>query len=266
MPYLEIGSASSTLTSLSIISSGYIELGSSPATSGLVRFPKASSLMVARNNAGTNNMTLMETDSSDNIYIGSVTAGQRPPNVIIDASSSVVFRQSGTNYLTVNASTIGVVAANISFSEGVAAPGLLQTNRSADALPNPMFVRACGAHTGASAGANSNGGVLRLQGGTAKTDGSSGLRGGVRLELSSGGVVMAEVAEPAVGRRIVSLCRGSAITATELPASTGDLVVYIGNAATAPTANPVSGGILYCEGGALKYRGTSGTVTVIANA
>lgn len=43
-------------------------------------------------------------------------------------------------------------------------------------------------------------------------------------------------------------------------------VINIGNANTAPTTNPTGGGILYCEGGALKYRGTSGTVTTIANA
>ena len=36
--------------------------------------------------------------------------------------------------------------------------------------------------------------------------------------------------------------------------------------ATAPTGNPTGGGFLYVESGALKYRGSSGTVTTIANA
>lgn len=35
---------------------------------------------------------------------------------------------------------------------------------------------------------------------------------------------------------------------------------------TAPTADPTGGGVLYVESGALKYRGSSGTVTTIANA
>ena len=35
---------------------------------------------------------------------------------------------------------------------------------------------------------------------------------------------------------------------------------------TAPTSNPTASGILYVESGALKYRGSSGTVTTIANA
>jgi hypothetical protein len=43
-------------------------------------------------------------------------------------------------------------------------------------------------------------------------------------------------------------------------------VQFIGNAATVPTSNPTGGGILYVESGALKYRGSSGTVTVLAPA
>jgi len=42
-------------------------------------------------------------------------------------------------------------------------------------------------------------------------------------------------------------------------------VISIGNA-TAPASNPTGGGILYVEAGALKYRGSSGTVTTIAAA
>ncbi len=43
-------------------------------------------------------------------------------------------------------------------------------------------------------------------------------------------------------------------------------VIFISNRTTAPTTNPTGGGILYCDAGALKYRGSSGTVTTIANA
>lgn len=44
----------------------------------------------------------------------------------------------------------------------------------------------------------------------------------------------------------------------------GTKVVFIGNATTAPTTNPSAGGILYVQSGALKYRGSSGTVTTLA--
>ena len=40
----------------------------------------------------------------------------------------------------------------------------------------------------------------------------------------------------------------------------------LSNAQTVPTTNPTGGGILYAEAGALKWRGPSGTVTVIATA
>jgi hypothetical protein len=43
-------------------------------------------------------------------------------------------------------------------------------------------------------------------------------------------------------------------------------LMFISNAGTVPSTNPTGGGILYTEGGALKYRGSSGTVTTIANA
>lgn len=42
--------------------------------------------------------------------------------------------------------------------------------------------------------------------------------------------------------------------------------VFIANCSVAPSSNPAGGGILYVEAGTLKYRGSSGTVTTIANA
>jgi hypothetical protein len=46
----------------------------------------------------------------------------------------------------------------------------------------------------------------------------------------------------------------------------GQGVIAIANATVAPSGNPAGGGILYVEDGALKYRGSNGTVTVIAPA
>jgi hypothetical protein len=43
-------------------------------------------------------------------------------------------------------------------------------------------------------------------------------------------------------------------------------VIGIANAGTVPTTNPSGGGILYVEAGALKFRGSSGTITTIAAA
>jgi hypothetical protein len=46
----------------------------------------------------------------------------------------------------------------------------------------------------------------------------------------------------------------------------GQGVLAIANTSAAPSVNPAGGGILYVEDGALKYRGSQGTVTVIAPA
>ena len=46
----------------------------------------------------------------------------------------------------------------------------------------------------------------------------------------------------------------------------GDGVIGIRNAATVPSSNPSNGGVLYAEAGALKWRGSAGTVTTIAAA
>jgi hypothetical protein len=46
----------------------------------------------------------------------------------------------------------------------------------------------------------------------------------------------------------------------------GVKVIGISNATTVPNANPSGGGVLYVEAGALKYRGSSGTITTIAPA
>ena len=53
---------------------------------------------------------------------------------------------------------------------------------------------------------------------------------------------------------------------TETAFGSGTGVLGIANATTAPTANPSGGGVLYVEGGALKFRGSAGTVTTIAAA
>ena len=46
----------------------------------------------------------------------------------------------------------------------------------------------------------------------------------------------------------------------------GQGVIAIANATVAPSVNPANGGILYVEEGALKYRGSNGTVTTLAQA
>lgn len=46
----------------------------------------------------------------------------------------------------------------------------------------------------------------------------------------------------------------------------GDGVAFLANATAAPTTDPSGGGIVYCVGGALYFRGSSGSITKIADA
>ncbi len=54
-------------------------------------------------------------------------------------------------------------------------------------------------------------------------------------------------------------------TSADLGGSSG-FVISMKNVTTPPSTNPTGGGILYVDAGALKYRGSSGTVTTIAPA
>lgn len=118
---------------------------------------------------------------------------------------------------------------------------------------------------GGSGAAAGIGGDIFLESGN---NGAGGRRGSVILVIGSNANVgtVLHGGEPVAGQRIAALATGSVVSNTRMPANTGDLVVYIGESATVPTANPVNGGILYVQGGALKYRGTGGTVTTIAPA
>jgi hypothetical protein len=58
---------------------------------------------------------------------------------------------------------------------------------------------------------------------------------------------------------------GNVLIGMTTRATSSAKTLHIANG-TAPTANPSGGGVLYVESGALKYRGSSGTVTTIANA
>jgi hypothetical protein len=65
---------------------------------------------------------------------------------------------------------------------------------------------------------------------------------------------------------IVRLIGGNLGMRTNSFGTSSNGVIGIANAVTVPTGNPTGGGVLYVESGALKYRGSSGTVTTIANA
>lgn len=85
----------------------------------------------------------------------------------------------------------------------------------------------------------------------------------VALMSASSGVL--EINTGALGTRRDLLIRNLGLNGA-VSAGGGVGIAFIANATTAPTTDPAGGGILYCESGALKFRGSSGTVTTLGPA
>lgn len=150
---------------------------------------------------------------------------------------------------------VNIISGLLTFDTSIFSPFI--THASASSATN-MTIRAQG-----TTGTNTAGGTLILEGGQRN---GTAAQGGARLGFYNGGVMTEAVDLYNSGsNRVLSLCRGAAITSTQMPANTGDLVVYLGNATTVPTANPVGGGILYENAGVLTYRSTTGVVTVLGS-
>jgi hypothetical protein len=106
---------------------------------------------------------------------------------------------------------------------------------------------------GTATATNGDGGAVIIAGGLPDGTGLSGSLA-LRLDGTSGSTLVA-ITEVATGRRVLSLCDdGSA----QMGANTGDRVAWLSNAATAPTANPSSGVIVYGNSHRLGVRGANG--------
>lgn len=93
-------------------------------------------------------------------------------------------------------------------------------------------------------------GVLNWSTGVDNSDGDK-FKISAGANLSSGNIIALET-------------NGNMGLNTALQFGTGQGVIGLADASVAPTTNPSGGGVLYSEAGALKWRGSSGTVTTIA--
>jgi hypothetical protein len=108
------------------------------------------------------------------------------------------------------------------------------------------------------------GGKLVISGGINNT--TNGYNGGMMLKMNStvGSNCMIDLTELAESptdphRRVLSLLKNTdQVTNSEMPNGTGDMVIYVANAATNPTANPVNGAIIYSNDGFLSARQRTG--------
>lgn len=109
-------------------------------------------------------------------------------------------------------------------------------------------------------GSNQAGGPVYITGGPPT---GTGAAGSVDVRSSATNGVLAGAFSNT--RRYVAFMPTGSPASADIP--TGDGVIYIANAVTAPASRPVGGGILYVEAGALKYQGpTTATPATLAPA
>ena len=179
-----------------------------------------------------------------------ITSGN---DLVIDSTNFVSLGLSGGAYVYIGGPTSG---GTLGIAETISSPLINQEDKTTG-NGETLTVAAQ-----TSLGGNGNGGTLALCGGSPH---GTGRKGGVQLSLDeTSAEPMVEVAEVATGRRAVVLGLGAAVTATELPSNTGDRVIYVADYATAPTANPVSGQLVYSGGHAMSARSPNGVTADIS--
>lgn len=282
------------------IISTYIGVGTGTlADAGNIRLPNNTS--IAWRNAGDTADLGLTLDTSNILQVGA-TGGIRFGNAVTAVSTLGVTWsgeavQLANTYISLSGTSDKLIR-NATVATASVTGAALEIN-STDCSGNTatvggqLTVRA-GDATGA--GGTHTGGEAIFRAGNAS--GASGTRTGGKLTLSSGtgvtadgdveitrgteNVLLATNSAITLGsgggsgtmfelvtlgtRRIVALAAGADLTTTEMPANTGDRVVYIADAAVAPTADGYAGGIMYSEGGAGKWRGSSGTTSTFGPA
>lgn len=197
--------------------------------------------------------------------------------------ASHIYFEDTNSYITHTSATNAMV-----FSASSAAAHMTLTGNYLDVLvSNALRLRAASDSTDgevcvANKGGNSGTGLgLLLHGGNGSTGGTPTAGGHVKVYggdgaagNTNGGAAYlyggAKFGSGLNGDTILgytgSAARGNIALFGSGSFGSGDNVVFIANATTVPTTNPTGGGILYCEGGALKYRGSSGTITTLGAA
>jgi hypothetical protein len=195
------------------------------------------------------------------------------PGAAAGAGGDVLAMQGGKG--TAGAAD-GGAGGTISITGGAGAAGAAAHNGGAGGVVG--VVGGNGAAKGAGGATDGAGGIVQMicgvPGGAAGALASSQMFAGSGTAGAPQDDLMLEIAALSTTKRCVSLCQTGipaavGITATQLPANTGDGIIFIWAAQTNPSANPSAAGyILYVDSAtkALKGRGSAGTVVTIGAA
>lgn len=251
-----LGAQTSLNANALVFTTGTVRMGINVATTGNFRVQHAWN-MIGRNSTNASDVTFLDWGTTANsVTLGSSTT--TGTNVTAAGTGTIVL-SCGAQWRVDN--TLGLCS-----NANNAASALFGWHSGLTTAPTIRHVAASGSVAGLSmtitaqgggATGNQNGGPLQLRGGPAT---GTGLKGGVRLDLNGTTETMCEIVEIASGRRVTALNVGANLTATEMPANSGDKVTFVGNAATVPTADPANGFILYATGGSFGVRTTGGRI------
>ncbi len=216
-------------------------------------------------------LTLRRTNAGSALAIRN-TGDSADTFTVTDAGlASTVTAVIGTTSAVTSAGTLGVVRAAAFNSEGSSAVRIF------DAASSPTVVLQMGADP-----TNSIGYIQSMQPGVAwgtrtlalqanggqVAVGVTAVTAGVRFTIQGIGTstnAAFQVQDSAGNLKFQAVDNGNiGVNSNSFGAGVG--VIGILNAATVPSINPSTGGVLYVEAGALKYRGSSGTVTTLAAA
>lgn len=249
--------------------------GTNPAASGFLRAVKNVVGLAFRNDANTGNIEAVSMDATDLLRIGSTLASNIVASVGIGGEfrfydNAVEFLKAAFAGLTFGqTASMNITQLSASGGSGQAATIAAQAGDFGfDGGKLNLF--------GGTAGGGANPGGIDLDAkASATASGRISFRGGSFGEF----VGFSYVDSPSrttfgiVGdfvkfdTKILELDASNlSIFASPGSFGNGTQVIYIANSTGTPSANPVGGGILYCESGALWFRGSSGTVTNLAPA
>jgi hypothetical protein len=233
------------------------------STVGLHRFKSYGSLttLIGGRNAGGDANILKQNGSSLTFADDNNTSGWSA--IYLGFTVTVQARTTITNYAQTSAGWVlgeyasGNINARVDLGASGGAfnfrvdktvtPTFKQDAQTTDVAPTSWIFAASDAYSSAST--NVDGAWFKFTGGAAKTNGTTGKRGGSQFHLGgSTSYAMLDIYEVAVNRAVVGLFQlGGGTTATDVPSGSG--VLYIHSAAAVVTSQPANGIVLWYDGG-----------------
>jgi hypothetical protein len=267
-----------TLTVRNNSTFGEIEIAGNTSTTGAVLSFYGDTTkyaeMTGEYQSSTNGMMVFRTRTSGTVSekmritsAGDVGIGTTSPSGKLDISASA--SSAWMNLINANEEAFRLTTYNVGTGSGSSVPAFkygLYYNTTENAVIN--FYRG-GSSVGGFLTFTTDNGTERMRIDASGNVGIGNANPGSRLVVKGVGTTTdtaLNVTNSADTSRLLVVDNGNIGISVTSAFGNGVKVIGISNATTVPNADPSGGGVLYVEAGALKYRGSSGTITTIAPA